>query len=93
VTTPQVEQQLREALHLFGQAERALIVSGIIREELSPFDKSMIDPLPDIFLLFIEHLVDALPSHEDSRCFLIESFDDSLILIGPLSLDSSYSCH
>lgn len=51
----------------------------------------MIDPLPDVFLFFIKHLVDTLPSHENCGCFLIEAFDDTLILVSPFSLNGSYS--
>lgn len=51
---------------------------------LGPLDKSVVHPLPNILLLFIKHLIDALPSEIYGSGFLIESLNDVGVLIGPL---------
>ena len=70
-----------------------LIAFGVVGVVLGPFDQGVVHPLPDILLLLIEHLIDALPREIDSSGLLIEAFDYFGVVVGPFVSDGGYAGH
>ena len=58
---------------------------------MGPLYEGVINPLPYILLLFIEHLIYTLPCQVNSSSFLVKSFNNSQILVGPLFFEGSHA--
>lgn len=88
----QMIDQLRQSLHLVGQTKRGLVVFDEVGVGLGPFHQDLIQPLPDVLLLFVKHLVHALSGQKNSSSLLIEAFDDVWDLVAPRSLHRCHPC-
>ena len=53
----------------------------------------MVQPLPYVLLLFIEHLIDALSGQKNSSGLFIKTLNDLDIIVSPLFSNSGHPCH
>lgn len=84
---PQMENQLWQTFHVLRQSKWGFVIFHKVGVILRPFAQTLIQPLPYIFLFFIQRFVDAHSCQINSCCFFVKSFCNGLNSVTPFPLN------